>query len=320
MKAAGYFFIFFSLLFSLVSTAADTGSSGTEVIRIVKSSPNDHQSHNYYSKLLELALTKTAISSHPAKLEPINEYVLQERAMRELDGSGSIDIFWTVTSKEREEQALTVRVPLLEGMMGYRVALILDKELNRFLGIDNDDELKGLVAGQGHDWPDFRVLASNGFKVVGTSAYDSLVELLRRGRVDYFPRAINEAVVELEALDDDAIVIEPNYLIHYPSYIFFFVSKSKPELAKRIEKGLLMAQQDGSFRALFEDYVDISLIKSKLNISNRKLIRLSNPLLSDKTKAFAKEAPLTLLSELSELNKIQKNNHFIQSSSDHLLL
>ena len=302
LKRKGWFSLVVAIFTAPIFANEVSQTNSPEIVRIVKSSPNDNNSHVYYSALLELALKKTETTHRPAKLQEITELLVQERAMRELNNQGAIDVFWTVTSIKRELQAITVRVPLLEGVMGYRVSLILDSKTNLFSATKSVKDIKDYVAGQGHDWPDFQILSANNFKVLGTSAYDSIIELLRKKRIDYFPRAINEAPVEVEALDDPDIVVEPNFLFYYPSYIFFFVSKSKPELAQRIEEGLLIAKRDGSFQRLFNDYLDVELLKSKLNLANRKVIRLVNPLLSQKTARFSSTVPLSLLSELEPVS------------------
>jgi len=252
-------------------------------IKIVKGSEFDYQSHTYYSELLKLALSKTDENQASFVLVEGSGDLVQERVLRELSQGGDIDVFWTVTSKLREQQAIPVRVPLLNGIMGYRVSLIRQTSLESFNNIRTGQQFKRLVGGQGHDWPDFKILEHNGFLTLGTSNYDVIIELLKLGRIDYFPRALHEAVVEAEALNDAAITIEPKFLMYYPSYIFFFVSTSKPELAQRIEKGLRIAKQDGSFDLLFESYMDFDRISNHLNLSNRELIMLHNPLLSEET-------------------------------------
>ncbi|MEC9275187.1 MAG: hypothetical protein VYC18_02555, partial [Pseudomonadota bacterium] len=221
-------------------------------VKIVESSELDYASHAYYSALLKLALSKTEDPIKPTYLVESSGNLVQERVLRQLNQEGGIDVFWTVTSKLREQQAIPVRVPLLNGIMGYRVSLIRQNTLREFNNVRSAPDLKRFVAGQGHDWPDFQILEHNGFTTLGTSNYDIIIELLKAGRIDYFPRAAHEAVVEAKSLNDPDIIIEPSVLLYYPSYMFFFVSQSKPELAQRIERGLNIARQDGSFAALFE--------------------------------------------------------------------
>jgi hypothetical protein len=264
-------------------------------VKIVESSEFDYESHAYYSSLLRLALSKTDDPLKPTSLVESSGHLVQERVLRQLNQEGGIDVFWTVTSKLREQQAIPVRVPLLNGIMGYRVSLVRQSSQNEFKNVRSAFDLTRFVAGQGHDWPDFQILKHNGFTTLGISNYDIIIELLKAGRIDYFPRAAHEAIVEAESLNDPDVIIEPSVLLYYPSYMFFFVSKSKPELALRIERGLNIARQDGSFAALFEKYINFSDVKKALKLSERTVLKLDNPHLS---KATLDAAPADSLSTL----------------------
>ena len=263
-------------------SGSETISKNAEV-RIVPDSEYDFGSHNYFSTLLKLALKKTEPEYGERELIEINEHLVQKRALQQLQNDGTIDVYWTVTTKQREQKALPVRVPLLKGIMGYRVGLVRSERLEDFERLNSAVQLKRLIAGQGHDWPDFEILSDNGFEVLGTSVYDSLVDLLYKGRVDYYPRAINETIAEYAYFDSPELAIEPNFILYYPSYIFFFVAKNKPELAKRLELGLDRAMDDGSFEQLFKNYINIYEIKAQLNLDNRQVIKLKNNLLSEET-------------------------------------
>lgn len=279
----------------LDSTKTLQSNLNTYEVKIVKSSELDYASHAYYSALLKLALSKTEDPLRPTSLVETSGNLVQERALLQLNQEGEIDVFWTVTSKLREQQAIVVRVPLLNGIMGYRALLIRSRDLGDFRNIRNTQDLKRLVAGQGHDWPDIKILEQNGFTTLGTSNYDAIIELLRAGRIDYFPRALHEAVIEAESLNDPEIIIAPSVLIHYPSYVFFFVSKSKPELAKRVERGLNIARQDGSFAALFDEYINFKHIEKTLNLSERTVFKLDNSDISRETLDATVPGSLMLL-------------------------
>ena len=154
-------------------------------VKIVESSELDYASHAYYSALLKLALSKTEDPIKPTYLVESSGNLVQERVLRQLNQEGGIDVFWTVTSKLREQQAIPVRVPLLNGIMGYRVSLIRQNTLREFNNVRSAPDLKRFVAGQGHDWPDFQILEHNGFTTLGTSNYDIIIELLKAGRIDW---------------------------------------------------------------------------------------------------------------------------------------
>ena len=285
--------LFCQRAFAIVLDSAQTSqlAPSSYEVKIVESSELDYASHAYYSALLRLALSKTDDSTKPTYLVESRSNLVQERVLRQLNRERGIDVFWTVTSKLREQQAIPVRVPLLNGIMGYRVSLIRQSTLREFNNARRAPDLKRFVAGQGHDWPDFQILEHNGFTTLGTSNYDIIIELLKAGRIDYFPRAVHEAVIEAESLSDPNIIIEPSVLLYYPSYVFFFVSQSKPELAQRIEQGLNIARKDGSFAALFDEYINFKDIEKVLNLSERTVLKLDNPHLSEATlDATASEA------------------------------
>lgn len=274
-----------SLSTASIATESDSllkNQQKLDFVKVIPSSENDFKSHEYYTKLLLLALAKTADEYGETEIVQTKEMMVQERNFIELE-HGKIDVYWSVTSNSRESTSIPIRIPLLNGVMGYRVSLILKDQLDYFSQQSIEQFTKKTVAGQGHDWPDYEILKSNNLLVLGTSNYDALIELLKRKRIDHFPRAINETLVEIETLNDPELSVEPNILLYYPSYMFFFVSSSKPNLAKRIEKGLNLAIAEGSFQCQFEKYIDIERISKKLGLKERKLVILDNPLLSEES-------------------------------------
>ena len=123
-------------------------------------------------------------------------------------------------------------------------------------------------------WSDFGIFKSNGLKVVSSTNYDALFEMLKHGRFDYFSRGVNEVWSEL-AQHSDQLVIADNVMLFYPHPVYFFVGKHRPELAALVEKGLKIATQDGSYKALFQSYYADTIKKANLN--SRTMILLKNP-------------------------------------------
>ncbi len=103
--------------------------------------------------------------------------------------------------------------------------------------------------------------------------------MLMEGRFDFFSRGINEAPAELEARKAKYpdMMLEENLLLYYPWPKFFYVNKKDKKLADRIEKGLKMMIQDGSFEALFRKFNQKHI--DSVNLKHRRLIKLENPLL-----------------------------------------
>jgi hypothetical protein len=120
----------------------------------------------------------------------------------------------------------------------------------KFSQLSKFAQLKQMTAGFGTHWTDINILKSNGINVVSTPIYRSLFKMVRFNRFDYIPRGIPEASIEFSKLNEN-LFIENIIGLYYPFYVCFFVSKQKPELAKRIEKGLNELIEDGSFQSLF---------------------------------------------------------------------
>ncbi len=252
-----------------------TAPTPTVVNIVSPTSPKD-PTHQYFKSILLEALNITKGQYGPAKLIESGSDLVQQRAMQKLSIGDGLDVFWTVTNKAREEQALPVRVPLLKGLFGYRVAFIHKDNVEKFSALSDETTLKQLVAGQGHDWPDLRILQNNGYRTLSISNYDSLIDMLIKKRIDYFPRGVGEILQEAEIFQSDDVQIEESFILFYPSYVYFFVNPNKPKLAERIHVGLLKMREAGTFAKYFSDYIDINELKNKLNLQNRKIYFLKN--------------------------------------------
>lgn len=238
---------------------------------------NDPQ-QQYMLAMLRLACSKT---STECKLQPARAMV-QSRAIQLLQRSdSSIDLLWTMTSKERERQLLPVRIPLYKGLIGWRIAL-LGKDRSQLLAkVRTVEELRAFRAGQGHDWPDVDILRAAGQTVVTSSDYEPLFSMLNQQRFDYFPRGVIEIESEYLAHRDDGISIDPYVLIHYPTAFYFFVAPDNKPLARLLETGLERAIADGSFDRLFRQFHAGAL--RRLQLDKRVIIHLGNPLLPAET-------------------------------------
>lgn len=239
--------------------------------------------HIYRIKLLELALSRTVKEYGAYRIEYSSEKMSQSRAVAMIKSNSGVDIVALPTSKHREAELHPVRIPILKGLLGYRIFIIRSGDRDKFRNIKNLEDLRRLSAGSGHDWLDSDILAENGLNVVKSSNYEGLFMMLRTKRFDYFPRGINEAFEEVESRQDKFrdIEVEKRLALHYPFPVYFFVRKDNVKLAQRIEKGLKMSIADGSFRKLFDSYNGEYIRKS--GIKNRIIIRLKNPLLPEET-------------------------------------
>lgn len=231
-----------------------------------------HPRHDFALKLMDLVLTKSAT---PYEIQAVkSNEMLTEGRVEKMVVDGELDMLFISTSRERELSMIPIKVPIYRGLLGLRLLLIKPVQNEKFKKIKSLHGLKPYVAGHNVHWSDFGVFRSNGLKVVSSTNYDALFEMLKHDRFDYFSRGVNEVWGEL-AQHSDELMIADNLMLFYPHPVYFFVSKHKPELAAALEKGLAIAIQDGSYKALFQSYYAEAL--ERADLKNRTMIYLDNP-------------------------------------------
>lgn len=228
--------------------------------------------HDFALKLLELVLSK---QDAPFQIEAVKSHeVLTEGRVEKMVLDGELDMLFISTSAAREENMIPVKVPIYRGLLGLRLLLIKPLNNEKFKKIKSLKDLKPYVAGHNMHWSDFGVFKANGLKVVSSTNYDALFEMLKHDRFDYFSRGVNEVWGEL-AQHSEQLMIADNVMLFYQHPVYFFVSKHRPELAALVEKGLKIATQDGSYKALFQTYYAKTL--DRADLKNRTIIFLNNP-------------------------------------------
>lgn len=223
----------------------------------------------------------SAQSKFEWSINPSQLLMNQGRSIRQLAKNQDIDILWTVTSKEREQTLLPIRIPIDRGLIGWRLFLIAENRQPVFDLIDSVDALKTLAAGQGHDWPDTAVLLRNGFKVSTTPNYEPLFDMLALDHIDYFPRSVAEIQREQQQHIDQHIIIEKNLALHYPAALYFFVNPKNVKLAERLTSCLNEMVATGELKRLFYSYYGIDI--KKANLPSRRIFTVPNELLSADT-------------------------------------
>jgi len=240
-----------------------------------------HPRYEYRVKLLELALEKAVRPKVAYKLRSYGRPVTQARGMALLAGN-EVDVAFLATNQEREKKYLPIRIPILRGILGYRVFLIHEDSKEHFAGVTDFEELRrNFRAGFGSHWADYEILKANRINVVGVAAYENLFKMLMKKRFDFFPRGISEAWDEVKSKSTiyPALMVEENLALYYPFPIYFFVNKTNRQLADTIEKGLKIALEDGSFKEVFLKYHQAVI--GRANFGNRRLFKLKNPTLPD---------------------------------------
>lgn len=271
------------LLLKIIMTLSVMVISHHAVSQQIANYPRPESSNDvrggYPVALLELCQEK---SKGKVKFQPSSVHTQQARSIRQLvNGAGGMDVMWALTNEERENILLPIRIPIDRGLIGWRLLLIRDSDTRRFAAVSTSEHLAKLVAGQGHDWPDVDVLRANNFTLATSSTYQGLFQMLVRGHIDYFPRAISEIWPEAEANKKLNISVQEHLLIHYPAALYYFVNKNNKDLAATIEACLNTAIRDGSLKNLFDQYYKDAILRAGL--SHRTQITLINSTLPKAT-------------------------------------
>ena len=229
-----------------------------DVVRMIPKQSEADVSHSYYLQLLELALKATEEEYGETTIELMPTGYNQGIILSLLNYDGILDVVTSAPTPEREIDFRSAKVPLLRGLLGYRMMLIRPEDRELFSNISSADELKKYRACQATHWPDADLLEQAGYKVVRTPEFADLFWLLLDKKCDYFPRGIAEGYAELEKHNKDyadkKLAAFDDIIIHYPIPIFFYTSHKNFELAARIEKGLKRLIINGEFLKLMESH------------------------------------------------------------------
>lgn len=227
---------------------------------------------SYFIDLLDLALSKGDDSSF-VLVKTSAPMPLQSRGIWLLRAGKQIDVLWAVTTPQREVGLRPIRIPLIKGLLGWRLLLINREDQKRFDGVQSFEDLRDFAAGQGEDCPDVDVFRAHRLPVITGRSHEGLFVMLTKRRFDYFPRSVAEIYDELEA--HKGLVVENHLALHYPAAVYFFVNSQREDLATRLEKGLQRALEDGSFDRLFDRYFGAVITKAR--IRERVVFEMRNP-------------------------------------------
>jgi hypothetical protein len=240
-------------------------------------SPEDFLNHEdyYFSKLLELALSKTEETYSPFSIQLAPKRATEHRFLASVL-KGEVDVFWGTLDPDIEKYLQPIRISLLKDLSSYRVLMIRRGDQARFSAIKNLDDLRKLRGGMHPQWSDAAIMAHNGLPLVFGTEYTQLFFMLAAGRFDYFSRGLAQIYIEPYRFPDLPLAIEEELLLHYRNDFYFIVRKEDTKLAERLTEGLKRAQGDGSFDALFNSVQRYRWGMEQLEQNKRRVITLKN--------------------------------------------
>lgn len=223
----------------------------TDNVVIRQSNKSDINNEDYYFyRLLALVLQKTEKQWGTAHIKEL-PYRLEDKRLRSGLMHGKVDVLWSPTSEVFEAQMLPVRVSLLKDLNNYRLLLIRKGEQHIFSAVHSLDDLSKLKGGMSSQWTDARIMEYNRLPLAQSVGYGTLFKMLAAKRFDYFSRGLYQIQSEVNFYPELELQIEQELMLSYSNEVYFFVNKNNSDLAKRLETGLKIALQDGSFDQLF---------------------------------------------------------------------
>lgn len=233
----------------------------------------------YPLAVLRLALKHTGVNYN---LYPSQKVLTQGRSIKQLKANREISLVWSMTDKVREDELLPIRIPIYKGLIGWRLFLVKEENLDVFSRFNSIQELRQYTPVQGYDWPDTKILQSNGFEVVTATDYYEMFDSVRFEQAGFFPRSIVEIWEEMaDPQKSQNLRIEPHLALRYPTATYFFFNKKNIVMKKLVETGLRRAIAAGDFDKLFfeehKEYIE------QANIQQRVVFELDNPVLPEKT-------------------------------------
>lgn len=279
---------------SLITLLGISTLFANNTIKIIPPQSKFDSSHKYFQELLQKILDITEDEYGKSKIK-YSKKMEQGRAFVELKNRKKVDILWAGTSIEREKNFKAIKIPLLKGLLGYRVFIIRKDNINTFNSINSLEELKKLKACQGAHWPDTDILEYANIKVVKNTNYEAMFLQVLSNRCDYFPRGIHEAYSEMKIRKNkySELMLFDDIILYYPFPMYFFTAKENEKLAKRVKKGLLSLIKNNEFTTNIEKSKITKHLFPIKNWINKTTYKIDNPLLSKDTNIQNKELWIT---------------------------
>lgn len=229
-------------------------------------------------QVLDAALQRTVGRYGPFSLSEYEEVVSPARRRQMVvSGEGPINVAVVPPGALGTDRMVPVRVPIMRGLLGYRVLLIRAEDQARFDAINSFADLSSVKFGSGEVWADTRILREAGLTVVGGEDFDGLFKMLRSGRFDAFGRGVTEAADDLARIGESDIVLERHLLLHYPHPVYFWFSPTAEgrKHAARVLAGMRALKADGTLNRLVAQHFG----KTLEILAGRHVIEIANPLL-----------------------------------------
>ncbi|NQZ20763.1 MAG: hypothetical protein HRT53_01805 [Colwellia sp.] len=236
-------------------------------------------SHSYFIGLIKLAYQK---NNKEVNLV-FSPYMAQKRALSELQADRIVDIYWAGMDAARASQLSVVNIPLIKGLLGFRVFITHQDNLEKLEQVSTLSDLRKVSLCQGSHWPDTDIMLASGLNILPNPIYENMFSQTYIKRCDAFPRGIHEARSEYQArkIVMPELALYQDLILHYPFPMYFFTSAKNSQLANFIQTGLEKAIDDGSFEQFMRTHPTTKHLFPLEIWQNARFIYLENPFLPE---------------------------------------
>lgn len=257
-------FLIFSILISQVCA--------NEVMALYPTPPIDGDVRAVFA----LDMVKMALSKQDASwVARLNGPAMERGRMEaELEKGTLINVLMLPKNAEYDKRFLKVRHNLDKGLLGYRVALVHQDNLNLFQSVETLKQLRELTVCASRKWSITKLFRSNSLPTLEQSEFRHNFLHLNLKHCDYLSRGLSEVLLEYSEYADEfkSIAIDPYITISSDQGYYLYVSPRHPDLHAALELGFEKANKDGSFERLFQQYYGATL--TSLNFHERRVIKL----------------------------------------------
>ena len=236
-------------------------------------------SHSYFIGLIKLAYQKNNKEINLV----FSPYMAQKRALSELQAGRLVDIYWAGMDAARASQFSMVNIPLVKGLLGFRVFITHQDNLKKLEQVSTLSDLRKVILCQGSHWPDTDIMLASGLHILPNPIYENMFTQTYFKRCDAFPRGINEAMSEYEVrkIAMPELALYQELILHYPFPMYFFTSAKNNQLALFIQTGLEKAIDDGSFEQYIKSHPTTRHLFPLEKWQDARFIYLENPFLPE---------------------------------------
>ena len=246
----------------------------------------------YEREVLEAVLAATEEEMGPWEIvETLDDYPGDEESRVFSEKRHHLFVTIAGNQKFQDGDMIVIEHPMTRNLLGYRIPVIREQDAGVFAAISTEAELQALRHGIPETWSDAEIFRRNGYTVVEEGSFDDIFQRLEDGRIDYSAFGVNEVlgVFENRASMQAGLAIDDHLLMFYPFPLVFYVNPELPELASRIESGMLEIIADGRLAEIFNrHYGDIV---ERLGLESRTLFILQNPLVPARFSELEPDLP-----------------------------